>query len=671
MSEPETQTIRSFCRICTAICGIVVDVAGDEVVRVRGDKDHPLSKGYTCPKGRALPQIHHHPDRIERPMMRRDGQLQPTTWGACLDDIGDRLRMIIDRHGPEAIGVYFGSGLGMDAAGYRMVEALFNAIGTPAKFSPLTIDGTAKTLVSHVVGGFPGFTTHIDYDRAKFVMYIGVNPVVSHGHNIALSDPVTAIRAVRTHAEVWVLDPRLTETARLATAHLAPRPGTDYAILAFLIRGLLREGADREVLEHRTVGRDELTGAVEPFTLERVAEVAGLPEEELLSLLGAVRRAGPVAIHTGTGVTMGAANGNVTAWLTWVLMIITGAMNRPGGVWFHPGFNMQFDAFDLPVLPVDSIFGPGPRSRPDTQAFLGEWPCAVLSDEIRAGNIRAFLNLGGSILTSFPDVNVLEPALRSLEVLVTTEIIANATTAISTHVLPTKDQLERADVSLWDFLMPSVSVQHTPAVVAPVGDRRSAWWVLAEIGRRLGHELADPNATDDEMLAKVMASARCTYDEVAATSFVEVPFELPSPWVERYLDRSGGWRLAPQLLVDQLGTLEPPAPLVLIPRRQPRKLNGAMDFLGETALVLLHPQDASDAGIVDGNPVVVRTGRGQLTGTAKIDPAIRRGVVSIPHGHYGANVNVLTDKDTIDPVTGMTRYSAVPISVEPAGAASP
>jgi len=670
MSEPEAKSIRSFCRICTAICGVVVDVVGDEVVRVRGDKDHPLSKGYTCPKGRALPQIHHHPDRIERPMMRVDGQLQPTTWGDCLDDIGDRLRTIIDRYGPEAIGVYFGSGLGMDGAGYRMVEALFNAIGTPAKFSPLTIDGTAKTLVSHLVGGFPGFTSHIDYDRAKFVMYVGVNPVVSHGHNIALSDPVTSIRTVRTHAEVWVLDPRLTETARLATAHLAPRPGTDYAVLAFLIRELLRGGADRAVLEHRTIGREELTGAVEPFTLERAAEVAGLQEEELLSLLAAIRRAGPVAIHTGTGVTMGAANGNVTAWLVWVLMIITGAMNRPGGVWFHPGFNLQFDSFDLPVLPEESIFGPGPRSRPDAQAFLGEWPCAVLSDEIRAGNIRAFLNLGGSILTSFPDVNVLEPALRSLELLVSTEIIANPTTDLSTHVLPTKDQLERADVSLWDFLMPSVSVQHTPAVVAPVGDRRSAWWVLAEIGRQLGHDLADPNATDDEMLAKVMANARCGYDEVAATSFVEAPFELPSPWVERYLDRSGGWRLAPQLLVDQLATLEPPAPLVLIPRRQSRKLNGALDFLGETALVLLHPDDASDAGVLDGSPVVVRTGRGQLTGTAKIDPAIRRGVVSIPHGHHGSNVNRLTDKDKIDPVTGMTRYSAVPVTVEPAEARS-
>src|SRR5207253_6787163 len=263
------------------------------------------------------PQVHHHPDRIERPMMRVDDRLRATTWAACLDDLGDRLRTIIDRHGPEAVGVYFGSGLGMDAAGYRMMEALFKAIGTPAKFSPLTIDGTAKTLVSHLVGGFPGFTSHIDYERARLVLYIGVNPVVSHGHNIALPDPVTAIRAVRSHAEVWVLDPRLTETARLATRHLAPRPGTDYAVLAFLIRELVHEGADRGFIDQRTVGIDELTAAVEPFTVERAAGIAGLDEADLLALLAAVREAGPVAIHTGTGVTMGAVNGNVTAWLSW------------------------------------------------------------------------------------------------------------------------------------------------------------------------------------------------------------------------------------------------------------------------------------------------------------------------------------------------------------------
>jgi anaerobic selenocysteine-containing dehydrogenase len=663
-----TRTVRSFCRICTAICGIVVEVRGDRVLRVRGDPDHPLSHGYTCPKGRALPGVHHHPERIERPMMRVDGTLQPATWDACLDDLGDRLCTIVDRHGPEAIGVYFGSGLGMDAAGYRMMEALFKAIGTPAKFSPLTIDGTAKALVSHLVGGFPGFTSHIDYARAKLVLYIGVNPVVSHGHNIALSDPVSSIRAVRDRAEVWVLDPRLTETARLATKHLAPRPGTDYAVLAFIIRELLRDGADREVLEHRVVGRDELAAAVESFDLERAAGIAGLAEAELVALLGAVRRAGPVAIHTGTGVTMGAENGNVTAWLAWVLMIITGAMNRPGGVWFHPGFNLRLDAFELPVLPPESIFGSGPRSRPDAQAFLGEWPCAVLPDEIRAGNIRAFLNFGGSLLTSFPDANVLEPALRALDVLVSTEIIANGTTAISSHVLPTKGQLERADVTLWDFLVPSVSVQHTPAVVAPVGDRRSAWWVLAEIGRRLGHDLADANATDEDVLAKTMASARCRYDEVAATEFVEVPLELPAPWVEQYLDRSGGWRLAPQLLIDQLGELRPPPPLVLVPPRQSRKLNAAMNFLGELPTVQLHPDDAREAGVVDGQRVVVRTDRGTMTGPAQVTAGIRRGAVSVPHGHHNGNVNLITDKDVIDPLTGMVRYSSVAVTVEPANA---
>jgi anaerobic selenocysteine-containing dehydrogenase len=123
MTETDVRTARSFCRICTSVCGILVDVEGDRVVRVRGDQDHPLSHGYTCAKGRGLPQLHHHPERIERPLMRIDGRLQPATWDACLDDLAARLRAIIERDGPEAIGMFFGSGVGMDAAGYRMAQA--------------------------------------------------------------------------------------------------------------------------------------------------------------------------------------------------------------------------------------------------------------------------------------------------------------------------------------------------------------------------------------------------------------------------------------------------------------------------------------------------------------------------------------------------------------------
>src|SRR5690242_3952889 len=344
---------------------------------------------------------------------------------------------------------------------------------------------------------------------------------------------------------------------------------------------------------------------------------------------------------------------NVTQWLSWALLVITDSMNRPGGMWFHPGFGYQLESFELPITPAEGRFGPGPRSRPEAQAFLREWPCAALSDEIDAGNIRAFLNLGGSLLTAFPNAASLRPALEKLDVLATTEILPNETTALSTHVLPTKDQLERPDVTLWDFLCPRVSAQHTDALVAPVGQRRSMWWVLAEIGRRLGHQLADTAATDEVMLATMNSGGRVPYGELVENGWAQADHELPAPWVDRHVQRLGGWRLAPGVLVAQLHTLREPAPLMLVPRRQLRRLNAQLEFLGETPEIVLNPDDAAAAGVSDAQRLIVRSQHGELTGIARVDASVRRGAVSVPHGHAGANVNVLTSKDDIDVVTGM------------------
>jgi anaerobic selenocysteine-containing dehydrogenase len=300
---------------------------------------------------------------------------------------------------------------------------------------------------------------------------------------------------------------------------------------------------------------------------------------------------------------------------------------------------------------------------------MGEWPCAVLADEIRAGQIRAVLNFGGHLLTAFPETNDLEPALRALEVFATVEIIANTTTDLSTHVLPTKDQLERADVTLWDFLSPRISAQHTPAVVDPVGDRRSTWWVLAELGRRLGHDLAatsGDDATDDARLARITKRARCSFDQLVTDGWAETGREIPAPWVDAHVEGMGGWRLAPSLLVDQLAVLDLDDTLVLVPRRQVRLLNSQFEYLGEPAEVMLHPADAAAAHIVDRQAVVVRSAHGELTGVARVDPAIRAGAVSVPHGHENANVNRLTSKDALDPVTGMAVYSGIPVTVHPA-----
>ena len=348
---------------------------------MRGDQDHPFSHGYTCAKGRALPRMHHHPDRLERPLMRVGDELQPTTWDACLDDLGTRLRAIIDADGPEAIGVFFGSGVGMDAAGYRMAEALHAAIGTPARFSPLTIDGTAKVLVSRSGRRLPAASTPTSTPSARRSSSTSAcNPVVSHGHTSAMPDPVTAIRALRDARRRVGRRSRAARRPRGSRPdHLAPRPGTDYAVLAFLVRELLRDGADRDVLEHRHGRRRRARGrgrAVHRSSTRRA--VADVAEADLTELLDAVRRAGRVAVVTGTGVTM-SASANVTQWLAWALMIVTGSMNRPGGVLVPPGVRPPARGLRAPDLTARRPV----RARPDEPSGVarrssasGRAPCS-------------------------------------------------------------------------------------------------------------------------------------------------------------------------------------------------------------------------------------------------------------------------------------------------------
>ncbi|TCM20490.1 anaerobic selenocysteine-containing dehydrogenase [Novosphingobium sp. PhB165] len=672
----DTSSKRTYCRVCTNQCGMVVELEDDRIVKVRADRDHPLSKGYSCPKGRALGGIHHHPDAITRPMMRKQGVLVEVDWDECLDDIAQRLRAVIDTHGPGAVGVYFGSGLGMDASGYHMVDAFHKALGTAPKFSPLTIDGTAKVLVATLVGGFPGLSPKTDNDDVEMLLYVGVNPMVSHGHNTGMFNPAGPIRAAAKRGEVWTIDPLFTETAKFSTRHIAPYPGKDYAILAWLVREIL-DGGPMD-LAQPVQGLEELRAALAGFDRAKAAAIAGVPEEDLADLLAAIRRKGHVVVETGTGVTM-ADSANVTQWLAWVLMILTGRMNRKGGAWFHPGFITCYDSFELPVM--EHPFTPGAPTMPEVNGLIGDWPCAALPGEIAAGNIRAMMNFGGSLLRSFPDTNLLRRNLETLDLNVTFEIIGNETTALSTHVLPTKDQVERADISFWDTLAGSVSLLYTPPVVAPQGERRSAWWVIAQLMKRAGMRVAphvpasDLDAgADDAMLASLMPYARAGFDELAREGAITKPLEFPGKWVDDHVERMGGWRLAPGVLVDtwhalleddeaRIGRAHP---LCFISRRQRRKLNAALSFLGSPADIILHPRDAEAYGIVHGDPVRVSTKRGEIVLTANVSDTIRPGVASIPHGHETANVNLLTSTSEVDRTTGMVRYTGIPIEIAPA-----
>jgi len=668
-----TTRSRSYCRLCPAYCGVVVTCDGDRVVDVQGDREHPVSNGYTCPKGRALGELHHHPRRLDGPHVRRNGRLEPVTWEELLDDLAAKLRGILDDRGPAAVGAYFGTGAVFDANLYWAGNTFLRRLGSPSKFTSGTIDAPSYPLVRRLMAGVGWLFHSIDFERATMTLLLGTNPVVSHNaHMQAFPNPTARIRELARRGEVWVVDARRTETSRIATRHLALRPGTDYALLAFLVRELLREGADRDYLSAHARGVDELRIAVERFDVTAAARITGLPPEDLADLLAAVRRHGRLALQTGTGTSMAPA-ANLTQWFSLALLAVTGSLERPGGVWFNPGFVQGLDR--RPGTP-DPGPEPGPPSRPELPRQGGEYPSITIIDELEAGNLQALFVLGGNLLSALPDAPRVRAALESAPVVVVSDVQHNDMTEVATHVLAAAGPLERADLPHFsDCLAPVVAAQYTPAVVPVGADRRPGWWPLAALGERLGASILPQgvlleSATDDDLLRlRVRPAARATFDELKAAPTALVDEDRSLGWVERNVLPDGRWDLAPAPLVAQLESVAEVAPLVLIPRRLWRRVNSYGRDLPqvqerEPADILVHPADAAAAGVVDGGIVCVESAFGRLSGIARVDDSIRRGAVAIPHGWADPNVSTLVSaREGVDPLTGMPTYSGVPVTL--------
>lgn len=664
-----TREVKTYCRICISACGVVAEVDGDQVLSLRGDRDHPLTGGYTCAKGRALPAFHHSPDRLLAPRVRHDGHWVTTPWDAALDDLAAKLKAIIDESGPQSVGVFMGGGAYMDGLLYLVGRGASASLRTPQVYSDMTIDSIPKNFVAELVAGSALALTQPDFQRCRLTIFVGTNPSVSHGHSSIYASPTKLLRELTQRGEVWVLDPRRSETAYKATRHLAPRPGSDHAVLAYLVREILRDGADRDYIARHTQDVDRLADAVAPFDLAEATRLSGLQASDLTDLLAAVRRAGRLVVDDGTGMTM-ARSGAVVHWLSLALMAVTGSLDREGGVWFNPGLLTQARSRNIPSAPPEGFVQPGPQSRPELLSRCGEYPCAAMADEIEAGHLRALINLSGNLVACMPQTERTAAALSKLDVFATLEVRKTATTELSTHVLPVKGQLERIDAPFaLDLIYPAIAASYTEPVVAPVGDVRSGWWVLAQIGKRLGYNFArgiDPDtASDEDFMAAATAGSGVSLADFKEQRYVQA--EPPTfGWFLERVAQFGGWRLAPQALVDQLASLSVPTDgLVMISRRQAGSFNSRVDAADRTAIVM-NPEDVAEAGLAEGAPAIVRSPHGQLAGTVHIDATLRRGVMNVPHGFTGMNANQLTSLHDIDPLTGMPIFSGLPVSVVPA-----
>ncbi|MGD9793262.1 MAG: molybdopterin-dependent oxidoreductase [Acidimicrobiia bacterium] len=660
---------RSYCRICIANCGILVSIEGERVVEVKGDPDHPISKGYVCPKGRALGTSHHGDRRLDGAYIGRGDERRHVTVPEAISDLGGKLRGIVAEHGPGSIGFFMGSGGFVDPAGGFVLRRLAAALGTKHFYSTGTVDSVAKTLVTALMGGTTALIPHPD-EEGKLMVLVGSNPPVSHGQSTGFPNPIEKLRGVKRRGELIVIDPRETESAKLADRHLLVRPGTDHIVLAHAVREILADGADMADLRRRAVNVDELIAAVEPYDAATTETLTGIDAESLAAFVNSIRAAGRLAVVTGTGTTM-SPGGNLVEWMAWALMIATGSFDQPGGMWFNPGYFTRIDRREkLPTVRLDEV---GPPSRPDTIRLMGEWPAACIPEEIEARRIKALIVAGANAAIALPDTLRVAAALSSVEVLVNLDVDNTETGDMATHAIGCADQLERADLLALEMFAGNLYNQYTPALLPRVEGRPAMWHTLALIAQELGLDVldgADPaTVTDDDILFRVARRGDLEGLKAAGGPVITAPAVYG--WAEDRLP-NGVWDIAPVQMVEQLAQWQPRTQLVVTPRRQLRHQNSQPYRDGDQAVALIHPRDAERHGVVDGDTVTITSEVGSVRLPAKVTDQVVEGSVSFPHGWNDANVNLLTSTTDMDPLSGMPVMSGTPVSlvVEPALVAS-
>ncbi|MDH3707232.1 MAG: molybdopterin-dependent oxidoreductase, partial [Acidimicrobiia bacterium] len=447
-------TRHSFCRICHAACPVEVDVdvGHNRVVAVRGVRDDPLFEGYTCIKGRQLPDQIHHPDRLRAPLRRAPGGHFETVGTAeALDEIADQLRRIVDRHGPGAIATYTGTGGYQNSVAVETARGFHKGLGSRSFYTSITIDQPAKATAPGISGWWEaGFH---DFRTADVLVAVGYNPMVSsYGPVGGLqgTNPTTILRRARDRGlKLVVIDPRRTELATFADIHLQVRPGEDSAVLAGMLRVILTEHRhDAEFCEGWVDGLDRLRAEVEPFTPDVVADRAGIDADDLVAAARLFADGDRGTIGTGTGPNM-APDSALTEHLAVTANIVCGRVNQVGdrlesGAFLQPDMPRRAQA----IAPRDPRRGPAHRFR-GLRGYAGEMLATVLAEEILEpgdGQVRALIVSGGNPAVAFPDQELTLRALRDLDLLVVIDHRMTATAREADFVLAPRLSLERADV---------------------------------------------------------------------------------------------------------------------------------------------------------------------------------------------------------------------------------
>jgi len=703
------------CNLCEAMCGLEVTVEANRVTTIRGDHKDPLSRGHICPKALALKDLQEDPDRLRTPLRRTKSGWEPMAWDDALDYAAEQTIRLQNQHGNDAMAVYLGNPNVHNFGSLLFAPPLLRSLRTHNRFSATSVDQLPHHVTARALFGHQLLIPIPDIDRTDFLLIFGANPVVSAGSLMTAPDVKRRLQDLRKRGgRLVVFDPRRTQTAALADEHFACLPGTDALILLALVHTIFSEGLVTLGRMARLVdGTETIAQVVEPFSPEQIAGRVGIEADRIRALARNFAAANAAVCYGRLGVST-QVHGTLCHWLIAVLNTLTGNLDRVGGA--------MFTTPAVDVLGQTSRGGSGRytsrvRKLPE---FGGELPVVALAEEILTpgpGSIRGLLTIAGNPVLSTPNGRQLNKALRKLDWMVSIDLYRNETTSHADLILPPTPPLEREH---YDLIFHLLAIRNTTRFSQPTLPRtpgaRHEWEILHGLHQRI---LAHTSKTQPGQRAKLALMGHLGPRRLLDFGLRRGPYGsgaqggprlslarlLKSPngidlgplrpsLPARLKTRNQRIDLAPEAFVAGVAKLREqlrqtsesasPNDLLLIGRRHVRSNNSWLHnsvrlVKGKPRCTLmLHPEDAASRHLATGDMAQVRSRTGCVELPCEVSPAIRRGVVSIPHGwghtstkialrvaedHAGVSVNDITDEQEIDPLCGNAVLNGVPVHV--------
>lgn len=703
MSEQQKVIHHRACHLCEAICGLLIETQGDQIISIKGDPDDPLSRGHICPKAVALQDIHSDPDRLRSPVKRvrrEDGSddFVPIQWSEALDTVASALVKAVQDNGVDSIGVYLGNPTVHNYGMLTHQGSLFRHLRTRNRFSATSVDQLPHHLVSLWLFGHKLLFPIPDIDRTDYFLMLGANPIASNGSIWTVPDVRKRIKSLTARGgKLVVVDPRRTETASLSSDYIAIKPGSDAWLLLAIIRTIVVKGWVRlRNLQDFVVGLDAIESAVERFTPEVASEKTGISAEHIEQVAHDFAHADAAICYGRMGVST-QRYGALCQWAIQVLNILTGNLDREGG-----------SMFTLPAVDQVENTSPGGFGRHSSRVsqlpeFDRELPASVLAEEITTegeGQIRVLFTGAGNPVLSTPSGHKLDDALEQLDFMVSLDPWINETTRHADIILPPTSPLEHDH---YDLAFHVNAMRNTARYNPPVFEKAEHalhdWEIFEALGQRVAEGLgldSKPSPAPEVIIdfgLKAGPYGQASAEQLDLAVLKSNPSGVDLGPLQPLLPgrlKTPGQQIdlaVPAVLHDLerlLNDTDSDAPYSLIGRRHVRDCNSWMHNFRrlvkgkDRCTLMVNPVDAEREGWCAGDDVQIASSAGSVRAKVEVSDEIMAGVVSLPHGyghnrngtkmtiandHAGVSCNDVTDARYFDALSGNAAINGVPVHV--------